>query len=89
MNGEDTTTVYARNHAVRPISGIDTFSTIQSQVTNGYDSVISDVISLKESNSSNTSISIKEVYLSCKFVGFEFRGNSSAAAYATVSYDGR
>nr|DAM14050.1 MAG TPA: hypothetical protein [Caudoviricetes sp.] len=23
------------------------------------------------------------------FVGFEFRGNSSAAAYATVSYDGR
>ena len=70
MNGEDTTTVYARNHAVRPISG-------------------SDVISLKESNSSNTSISIKEGYLSCKFVGFEFRGNSSAAAYATVSYDGR
>ena len=44
---------------------------------------------LKESNSSNTSISIKEGYLSCKFVGFEFRGNSSAAAYATVSYDGR
>ena len=23
------------------------------------------------------------------FVGFEFRGTSSAAAYATVSYDGR
>ena len=23
------------------------------------------------------------------FVGFEFRGNSSAAAYATVSYDGK
>ena len=44
MNGEDTTTVYARNHAVRPISG-------------------NDVISLKES--------------------------TSAAAYATVSYDGR
>ena len=82
-------TVYARNHAVRPISGIDTFSTIQCQVTNGYDYVISDVIPLKESNSSNTSISIKEGYLSCKFVGFEFRGNSSAAAYATVSYDGR
>ena len=33
-------TVYARNHAVRPISGIDTFSTIQCQVTNGYDCVI-------------------------------------------------
>ena len=45
MNGEDTTTVYARNHAVRPISE-------------------SDVILLKESN-------------------------TSAAAYATVSYDGR
>lgn len=48
MKGADTTTVYARIHAVRPISG-------------------SDVISLKESNSTNT----------------------SAAAYATVSYDGR
>lgn len=48
-----------------------------------------DVISLKESNSTNTSISIKEGYLSCEFVGFEFRGNSRAAAYATVSYDGR
>lgn len=48
MNGEDTTTAYARNHAVRPISG-------------------SDVISLKASNSTDT----------------------SAAAYATVSYDGR
>ena len=61
-------TVYARNHAVRPISGIDTFSTIQCQVTNGYDYVISDVIPLKESNSSNTSISIKEGYLSCFFL---------------------
>lgn len=48
MNGEDTTTVYARNHAVRPISE-------------------SNVILLKESNSTDT----------------------SAAAYATVSYDGR
>ena len=48
MNGEDTTTVYARNHAVRPISE-------------------SDVILLKESNSTDT----------------------SAAAYATVSFDGR
>lgn len=48
MKGADTTTVYARIHAVRPISG-------------------SNVISLKESNSTNT----------------------SAAAYATVSYDGR
>lgn len=48
MKGADTTTVYARIHAVRPVSGRD-------------------VISLKESNSTNT----------------------SAAAYATVSYDGR
>ncbi|MFR2148355.1 MAG: hypothetical protein ACLS5C_08240 [Waltera sp.] len=44
-----------------PISGIDTFSTIQCQVTNGYDYVISDVIPLKESNSNNTIISIKKV----------------------------
>lgn len=82
-------TVYARNHAVRPVSGIDTFSTIQCQVTNGYDYKISDIISLKESNSDYTSISLKEGYLSCTFVGFEFRGNSNAEAYAIVSYDGR
>lgn len=82
-------TVYARNHAVRPVSGIDTFSTIQCQVTNGYDTKISDIVSLKESNSGNTTISIKEGYLSCTLVGFEFRGNTSSDAYAIVSYDGR
>lgn len=82
-------TVYARNHAVRPTSGLDFFGTIQCQVTNGYDTVISALYTLSESASDNTSIQLREGYLDCTFVGFEFRGNSSAEAYATVSYDGR
>ncbi len=82
-------TVYARNHAVRPLSGTDNFQTIQCQVTNGYDTKISNVYSLNEASSSNTSIQIKEGYLNCTFVGFEFKGNTNADAWAIVSYDGR
>ncbi len=81
--------VYARNHAVRPISGIDTFSKIQVRVTNGYGLVVSDIYTLNESASNNTSIPIKDGYLDIELVGFQFRGNSDSPAYATVSYDGR
>ena len=81
--------VYVRNHAVRPTSGIDTFSKIQTRVTNGYGTVISDIYTLDESALSSTSITIKEGYLNSDMVGFQFRGNTTKEAYAIVSYDGR
>lgn len=82
-------TVYARNHAVRPTSGTDNFAKIQTRVTNGYGTVISDTYTLSESATSSTSITIKEGYLASKLVGFQFRGNTNKEAYAIVSYDGR
>lgn len=82
-------TVYARNHAVRPISGTDNYTRIRARATNGYGLVITDTYVLNESESSYTSLKIKEGYLSTKLVGFEFSGNTEKEAYATVSYDGR
>ncbi|MBD5483760.1 MAG: hypothetical protein HDR15_14785 [Lachnospiraceae bacterium] len=82
-------TVYARNHAVRPISGTDNYAKIKARATNGYGLVITDTYVLDESASSYTSLKIKEGYLSTKLVGFEFSGNTEKDAYATVSYDGR
>lgn len=82
-------TVYARNHAVRPTSGTDNFAKLQTRVTNGYGTVISATYTLDEGATSSTSIAIKEGYLDSKLVGFQFRGNSDKEAYAIVSYDGR
>lgn len=82
-------TVYARCYSVYPDSGTDTFQQIRCRVTNGYGSVISSEVTLKETASSNTAITIKEGYLSTRFVGFQFRGNTNASANSSVYYNGR
>ncbi len=82
-------TVYVRNHAVRPESGTDNYTKIQARATNGYGLEITDTYVIDESASSYTALKIKEGYLSVNFVGFQFRGNTSHDAYAIVSYDGR
>lgn len=82
-------TVYARCYSVYPDSGTDTFKQIRCRVTNGYGGVISDEVLLSESASSNSTITIKEGYLSTRFVGFQFRGNTKASANASVYYNGR
>ncbi len=92
--GTDTRTgnysyVYARCHSVYPDSGADHFTTIQCRVRNSSGIVISDKIYyLEESATGFTSIKIKEGYLSASPVTFQFRGNTSAPAYAVVSYHG-
>lgn len=82
-------TVYARNHAVRPISGTDNYKKIQARATTGYGLEITDTYILDEGDSSYTELKIYEGWLATRFVGFQFRGNTSNEAYAIVSYDGR
>lgn len=82
-------TVYARNHAVRPISGTDNYTKIRARATNGYGKVITNTYILEESASSSTELKIYEGELETHFVGFEFSGNTEHDAYAIVSYDGR
>jgi hypothetical protein len=82
-------TVKARCHSVYPDSGADFFGKIQCRVTNKNGTEISDKIyALDEGDSDYTKITIKEGYLSTSPVTFQFRGNTSAAANAVVSYTG-
>lgn len=81
-------TVHAKLNTVYPESGTDFFTKIQVRVTNGYGLVISDIYTLTEGKDVSA-IPIKEGYLDTTFVGFAFRGNSSASAYASVYYSGR
>lgn len=82
-------TVSARCDSVYPDSGADFFGKIQCQVTNNDGTIISDkVYTLDEGASDYTKITIKEGYLSTSSVNFQFRGNTSAAANAVVSYNG-
>ncbi|MGN0254547.1 MAG: hypothetical protein ACI4D6_01005 [Chordicoccus sp.] len=81
--------VSARCHSVYPNSGMDTFSTIQCRVANTRGTIISDkTYLLSESAATYTEVKLKEGYLSSNPVRFDFRGNTSAAAGAVVSYHG-
>lgn len=85
----DYSTVYARCHSVYPSSGPDFFGKIQCRVTNSGGTQICDsAYVLDEGNDGYTEITIKEGYLATSPVTFQFRGNSSAAASAVVSYYG-
>jgi len=81
-------TVSARCHSVYPESGVDLYGIIKCQVTNSSGTAITDMVSLNESASDYTSISIKEGFLAASPVSFQFRGNTNAAASAVVSYRG-
>lgn len=82
-------TVYARCTALSPTSGSGFYSMIKVRVTNGYDFIISDTHTLNKLYPTQTTIALYEGYYSTDKVGFEFRGNTSNDAYATVNYDGR
>lgn len=76
-----------RCHSVYPESGLDLFGTIQCRLKKGADVIsASDIVYLSESSSSFTTVALKEGFEHVNSVTFQFRGNSSAAAYAVVSY---
>lgn len=82
--------VSAENHSVYPESGTDLFSTIQCKVTNSSGTRVcaNEVYYLSETGGS-VNIYMREGYLNTTTVYFKFRGNSSSAAYAVVSYYGK
>lgn len=81
-------TVGARCHSVYPESGTDNYTTIQCRALNSSGVAITSVTKLHETAADYTLISIKEGYLSATSVTFQFRGNTSNAASAIVSYRG-
>lgn len=80
----------ATNHAVYPVKGEDTFTRIQARLTNTSGTVISlaSPVTLYE-GAGSTNIYIREGYLNLTNIRFNFRGNSTAAAYTDVTYLGR
>jgi len=81
--------IRAKCHSVFPGSGLDLFYTIQCRLVNSSGTEVSNAYSLDERDSDYTNIYIKEGYLSTSPVYVQFRGNSNAKAYATVSYYGK
>lgn len=88
---KDYSYVTARCHSVYPASGTDNFEKIQVRILNSSNTVImdNDYVTLSETASTGTEISIKEGYLGVSSVNFQFRGNTDKAASAVVSYDGK
>ena len=79
----------AQCHRVYPVySSIDLFFNCQCRVLTTSGTVISGVHSLNENATSITAIPLQEGMQSVSRVDFEFRGNTSKAAYAVVSYYG-
>ena len=80
--------VSARCHSVYPESGTDNFSKIQCRVVSSSGNVMVEksYYVLSESASAATDMNIKDGYFNLKTVYFQFRGNSSDAANAVVSY---
>ncbi len=83
--------VYSRLYAVYPTKGgSDNFTRVQVKVTSSTGVSMSNIITLYETSTSNTSISLKDGTLGNKKVKFQFRGNNpDHAAKADVSYDAR
>lgn len=79
----------ARCHSVVPVDAlVDLFSKIQCRVLNNAGVSIgkNEVTTLTEGAKDYTEIQLKSAYHGVNSVTFQFRGNSSAAADATVSY---
>lgn len=83
--------VYARCYSVYPTNGgTDKFTRIQVKISTIPGEDISDIYTLNETSTGNTSIKIKEGYLTTSTVRFSFRGNDpDYAAYADVYQNGR
>lgn len=77
--------------SVYPVSGKDNFSKIQARATNMYGSVIIDkpYYVLTEGVGDVTMYYNSSLNQNWTTVMFQFRGNSSAAAYAAVDYDAK
>lgn len=81
--------VSAECNSVYPLSGSDNFTQIQVTVVSNNNTTIMDggYTVLKE-GAGMYRLRIKDGYLNLKTVYFKFRGNSSSAANAVVSYEG-
>lgn len=84
-------TVYARLFSVYPTDGgKDNFTRIQVRVTSSSGTVMSNRITLYETNTSSTTIQLKDGTLANKKIKFQFRGNNpNYGAKADVYYYGR
>lgn len=83
--------VRSRLYAVYPTNGgKDNFEKIQVRVASTGETIMSDVYTLNEKNSSNTTIPLKNGTLGNKHIRFQFRWNHpDYGATADVFYDGR
>lgn len=79
---------FARNHSVYPYSGTDQYELIQCRIVNSSGTRISEepYVPLSETAGSYSLVYLREGYLGYKTILFQFRGNSTNAAYAVVSY---
>lgn len=83
--------VEAQCLAVHPAvaGGADNLRYIQAHATTEGGTNITGITTLDERDSSPSSLTLKEGYLNVSTVVFEFRGSTSAAAYADVTYDAK
>lgn len=82
---------YARCNSVYPPNGQeDTFTKIQAKLCTTAGTTISDVYTLSENDTSDTSLAIRNGYLYITSLKFAFRGNNpNYNALALVTYSGR
>ena len=82
--------VLARCHSVYPrYGGTDNFQKIQCRIVDGAGTQMCyEVVTLSETATGNTSIPIRNGFLNASTAYFQFRGNTSSAANAVVSYYG-
>ncbi len=81
--------VSSKLYSVYPEKGKDNFKKIQVRVVDGSGTLISNsTYSTLTEGAGWNSIALKDGYLNYSTVYFQFRGNSSEAAYADVDYYG-
>lgn len=81
--------VNAQCNSVYPISGEDNFTRIQvTVVSNNNTTILEDEVATLTEGQGMETLNIKNGYLNLRTVYFKFRGNSSSAANAVVSYKG-
>lgn len=81
--------VSAECNSVYPLSGSDNFTQIQvTVVSNNNTTILKGEVATLTEGQGMKSLTIKDGYLDLRTVYFKFRGNSSSAANAVVSYQG-
>ena len=73
-------------HSVYPESGRDTYSKMQVRLADTYGNDLSSIYTIKEATGANK-VYLLEGYLNITNIYYEFRGNSSSDAYASVTYE--